>query len=148
MSDYIISRSNTLEQILSVLRSSSNAENRNHDVKPKFWATYKKAADEYDDAFLPRAHDNIGVILNFAGLLSVVICAFIGGMQPDSGDTTNALLVQLIQVTVEGSSAINDISNLSSTAIYSVSNNMAQTLAYIGLALSLLTAFVAVVVKQ
>jgi hypothetical protein len=65
MSDYIISRSNTLEQILSVLRSSSNAENRNHDVKPKFWATYKKAADEYDDAFLPRAHDNIGVILNF-----------------------------------------------------------------------------------
>ncbi|KAG1839567.1 hypothetical protein DFJ58DRAFT_667718, partial [Suillus subalutaceus] len=143
-----MSRSITLEQILSVLRSSSVPEERSNDVKSNFWASYKKAADEYDDAFLERAHDNIGVILNFAGLLSVVISTFIGGMQPDSGDTTNALLVQLIQVSVDGPSAVDDISNLSSTTGYSSSTVWAQTLAYIGLALSMLAAFGAVVGKQ
>ncbi|KAG1822041.1 uncharacterized protein BJ212DRAFT_1426470 [Suillus subaureus] len=69
-------------------------------------------------------------------------------MQPDSGDTTNALLVQLIQVTVHGSSAIPDISNLSSTTRYPSSTAWAQTLAYIALALSILAAFGAVVGKQ
>ncbi|KAG1840696.1 hypothetical protein DFJ58DRAFT_666957, partial [Suillus subalutaceus] len=143
-----MSRSNILEQILGVLRTSSIAEERSNDVKSKFWATYKKVSDEYDDDFLNRAHGDIGIILTFAGLLSAAICTFIGGMQPDSGDTTNALLVQLIQVTVHGSSAVPDISNLSSTTLYPSSTAWAQTLAYIALALSILAAFGAVVGKQ
>jgi hypothetical protein len=86
--------------------------------------------------------------VNQAGLLSAAICTFIGGMQPDTGDTTNALLVQLIQVTVHGSSAVQDISHLSSTTPYPSSTAWAQTLAYIGLALSISAAFGAVVGKQ
>ncbi|KAG2362584.1 hypothetical protein BDR07DRAFT_1333020, partial [Suillus spraguei] len=138
----------TLKQILSVLRTSSIAEERSNDIKSKFWATYKKVSDDYDDDFLKRAHGDIGIILTFAGLLSATISTFIGGMQPDSGNTTNALLVNLIQVTVNGSSAVHDISNLSSTTPYSTSTVWAQALAYTALALSILAAFGAVVVKQ
>ncbi|KAG2070777.1 hypothetical protein BDR04DRAFT_992489, partial [Suillus decipiens] len=116
------------------------------DVKSKFWATYKKVSDGYDDDFLARAHGDIGIILTFAGLLSATISTFIGGMQPDSGNTTNILLMQLIQISVNGSSA--NIGNLSSTTRYSTSTIWAQALAYIGLALSILAAFGAVVVKQ
>ncbi|KAG1790013.1 uncharacterized protein HD556DRAFT_1243012, partial [Suillus plorans] len=141
-------RSNTLQHILSLLSSSSIAEKHSKDIKSKFWTTYKKVADEYDDDFLQRAHGDIGVILTFAGLLSAVISTFIGGMQPDSGVTTNALLVQLIQVTVDGPSAVHNISNLSSVTHYSSLTIWAETLAYIGLALSILAAFGAVVGKQ
>jgi hypothetical protein len=69
MSDYIMTRSHTLEQILSVLRTSSIAEERSNDDKSKFWATYKKVSDEYDDDFLKRAHGDIGIILTFVRLL-------------------------------------------------------------------------------
>ncbi|KAG2070785.1 hypothetical protein BDR04DRAFT_1076372, partial [Suillus decipiens] len=143
-----MSRSDILEQILSVLRTSSIAEELSNDVKSKFWATYKKVSDEYDNDFLARAHGDIGIILTFAGLLSAVISTFIGGMQPDSRDTTNALLVQLIQVIVDGPSAVHDIGNLSPTTRYSSSAVWVQTLAYSGLALSILAAFGAVVGKQ
>ncbi|KAG2107583.1 hypothetical protein BD769DRAFT_131158 [Suillus cothurnatus] len=146
--DLVRNMSHTLEQILSVLRTSSIAEERSNDDKSKFWATYKKVSDEYDDDFLKRAHGDIGIILTFAGLLSAAICTFIGGMQPDTGDTTNALLVQLIQVTVHGSSAVQDINHLSSITPYPSSTAWAQTLAYIGLALSISAAFGAVVGKQ
>lgn len=144
--DLVTNLSNTLEQILGVLRTSSIAEERSNDVKSKFWATYKKVSDGYDDDFLARAHGDIGIILTFAGLLSATISTFIGGMQPDSGNTTNILLMQLIQISVNGSSA--NIGNLSSTTRYSTSTIWAQALAYIGLALSILAAFGAVVVKQ
>ncbi|KAG1782204.1 hypothetical protein EV702DRAFT_929764, partial [Suillus placidus] len=118
------------------------------DVKSKFWATYKKVSNEYDDDFLGRAHGDIGIILTFAGLLSAVISTFIGGMQPNSGDTTNELLLQLIQITAGGSNAVQNIGNLSSVTRYSSSTVWIQTLAYIGLALSILAAFGAVVGKQ
>ncbi|KAG2120490.1 uncharacterized protein F5147DRAFT_563612, partial [Suillus discolor] len=143
-----MSRSKTLQHILGLLRSSSIAEEHSKDMKSKFWATYKKVADEYDDDFLQRAHGDIGVILTFAGLLSAVISTFIGGMQPDSGVTTNALLVQLIQVTVDGPSAVHNINNLSSVTHYSSLIIWVETLAYISLALSILAAFGAVVGKQ
>ncbi|KAG2078333.1 hypothetical protein BDR04DRAFT_998369, partial [Suillus decipiens] len=143
-----MSRSNTLEQILSVLKTSTIAEEPSNDDRSKFWVTYKKVSDEYDTDFLKREHGNVNIILTFAGLLTAGISTFIGGMQPDSGDTTNALLVQLIQVTVNGPSAIHDINNLSATAPYSSSIVWAQTLAYIALVLSILAVFGAVVGKQ
>ncbi|KAG2109033.1 uncharacterized protein F5147DRAFT_836864 [Suillus discolor] len=140
--------SDTLGHILEVLRESTIAGERGKDDRSKFWAKYKKISNGYDDDFLNRAQGDIFVILTFAGLLSTVIATFIIGMQPDPGDTTNALLVQFIAITVNGSSAAHDISNLSSLTGYSSSTVWIQTLTYMSLALSIIAAFGAVLGKQ
>jgi hypothetical protein len=54
-----------LEQILDVLRGSNIAEERGKDVESKFWASYKKVSNEYDDDFLERANDDMAIILTF-----------------------------------------------------------------------------------
>ncbi|KAJ8585608.1 hypothetical protein M405DRAFT_796607 [Rhizopogon salebrosus TDB-379] len=56
---------NTLEQIHDVLRGSTIAEERGKDVQSKFWATYKRVSNEYDDDFLERANDDMAIILTF-----------------------------------------------------------------------------------
>ncbi|KAG2360144.1 hypothetical protein BDR07DRAFT_171010 [Suillus spraguei] len=94
--------SDTLDQILDVLKGSTIAEERGIDANSKFWATYKKDSTEYDDDFLGRANDDMGIILTFAGLFSAVNSTFIVGMQPNPGDTTNVLLLHLIQISVNG----------------------------------------------
>ncbi|KAG2357910.1 hypothetical protein BDR07DRAFT_1490104 [Suillus spraguei] len=68
-------------------------------------------------------------------------------MQPDSGDTTNALLVQLIQITVNGTNSVPDTSHLSSSMQYSSSAVRAHGIAYGGLLLSLFTAILAFLLK-
>ena len=68
-------------------------------------------------------------------------------MKPDSGDTTNALMLQIINIMVNGPDAVN-ISNLSSSTPYSSSTVWMQTLSYGSLAFSLLAAFGAVLGKQ
>jgi hypothetical protein len=68
-------------------------------------------------------------------------------MQPNPGDTTNALMVQLIQITANPNAGY-DISNLSSSTSYSSSIAWTQTLAYASLAFSVLAAFGAVIGKQ
>ncbi|KAG1847855.1 hypothetical protein DFJ58DRAFT_477554 [Suillus subalutaceus] len=60
--------SNTLEQILDVLRKSTIAEH-SKDVDSNFWETYKKVSTEYDDDFLVRANDDMGIILTFLSTL-------------------------------------------------------------------------------
>jgi hypothetical protein len=67
-------------------------------------------------------------------------------MQPNPGDTTNALMVQLIQIIA--TSNVPDISNLSSATNYASSMVWMQTLAYASLAFSVLAAFGAVMGKQ
>lgn len=67
-------------------------------------------------------------------------------MQPNSLDTTNALLVLLIQITLNGPSAAQSASLSSSTNYPSIF--WMQALAYMSLALSLLAAFGAVMGKQ
>src|ERR1700709_534033 len=68
-------------------------------------------------------------------------------MQPNPGDTTNVLMVQLIQIIV-ASDVPHDISNLSSSTSYPSSTVWIQTLAYASLAFSVLAAFGAVMGKQ
>jgi len=62
-------RLNTLEQILGVLRGSTIAEERGKDVESKFWATYKKVSNEYDNDFLERANDDMAIVLVFVCLV-------------------------------------------------------------------------------
>ncbi|KAG2103375.1 uncharacterized protein F5147DRAFT_543203, partial [Suillus discolor] len=118
------------------------------DDNSRFWATYKKVSTEYDDDFLRRANDDMTIILTFAGLFSAVNSTFIAGMQPNPGDTTNILLLHLIQITVNGPNSVPDISNLSSSTVYPPSTVWVQTLAYASLAFSVLAAFGAVLGKQ
>ncbi|KAG1805477.1 uncharacterized protein BJ212DRAFT_1469058, partial [Suillus subaureus] len=144
----LIKMSDTLGQILDVLKGSTIAEELGKDDNSKFWATYKKVSTEYDDNFLERANDDMGIILTFAGLFSAVNSTFIVGMQPNPGDTTNALLLYLIQITVNGPNSVPNINTLSSSTGFSSSTVWVQTLAYSSLAFSVLAAFGAVLGKQ
>ncbi|KAJ8586814.1 hypothetical protein M405DRAFT_716328, partial [Rhizopogon salebrosus TDB-379] len=118
------------------------------DVESKFWATYKKVSNEHDNDFLERANDDMGIILTFAGLFSAVNSTFIIGMQPNPGDTTNILMLQLIKIIADIPNAASDISYLSSSTGYPSSIVWMQTLAYASLAFSVLAAFGAVMGKQ
>ncbi|KAG1727874.1 hypothetical protein EDB19DRAFT_1642767 [Suillus lakei] len=141
-------RSKTDEKILNERQGLPIAAERDKDADSKFWATCDKVSTQYDDDFLTRANDDMGIILTFAGLFSAVNSTFIIGMQPHPGDTTNVLLLHMIQITVNGPNSVPDISNLSSSTGYPSSTIWMQTLAYASLAFSVLAAFGAVVGKQ
>ena len=68
-------------------------------------------------------------------------------MQPNPGDTTNALMVQLIKAVVNGPNAVN-ISDLSSSTPYASSTVWTQALSYASLAFSVFSAFGAVLAMQ
>lgn len=136
----------TLREIVDILQTSTIAEERGKDLRSKFWAAYKKVSGEFDDNMLERCNGNMDILLLFAGLFSAANTAFIIAMQPNPLDTTNALLVQLIQITLQGPSATTPVIHSASTN-YS-SNFWMEALAYMSLALSLLAAFGAVLGKQ
>jgi hypothetical protein len=71
-------------------------------------------------------------------------------MQPNPGDTTNALLLYLIQISVNGTHSVPDISNLSPSTELELASSTAwiQMLTYLSLSLSLLAAFGAALGKQ
>lgn len=135
-----------LQDIIELLKSSTIVEEKGKDVRPKFWAEYKKVSGEFDDNMLDWCNGNMDTILIFAGLFSGINTAFIMAMQPNSLDTTNALLVLLIQITLDGPSAAQSTSISSSTNFPPIF--WMQALAYMSLALSLLAAFGAVMGKQ
>ncbi|KAG1767542.1 hypothetical protein EDD22DRAFT_751326, partial [Suillus occidentalis] len=113
------------------------------DTLSRFWAAYKKFSGEYDDNMLERCNSSMDILLIFAGLFSAVNTAFIIAMQPNPGDTTNALLRQLIQITANSSSAAQTtFISPTPTAVWP------QVIAYVSLALSLIAAFGAVLAKQ
>ncbi|KAG1734143.1 hypothetical protein EDB19DRAFT_2026578 [Suillus lakei] len=85
--------------------NSTIAKERAKDTLSKILAAYKTVSDEYDDDMLesPVIPSNMS---NWqAGLFSAINTAFIIVMQPNPTDTTNVLLVQLIQTTFNVSSA-------------------------------------------
>ncbi|KAG1720762.1 uncharacterized protein EDB91DRAFT_1029079, partial [Suillus paluster] len=116
------------------------------DMRSRFWAAYKKVSGEHDDNMFERCNDNMNILLTFAGLFSAANTAFIIAMQPNPVDTTNALLVQLIQITLYGPSAAQPTTLSSSTNYFPIF--WTQALSYMSLALSLLAAFGAVMGKQ
>ncbi|OAX33210.1 hypothetical protein K503DRAFT_749010 [Rhizopogon vinicolor AM-OR11-026] len=93
---------------------------------------------------LERCNSNMDIVLIFAGLFSAVNTAFIISTQPSPVDTTNALLIQLVQAYVPSTTQITTLPSpgYSSTGIWT------QALAYASLAFSLLAAFGAVLGKQ
>ncbi|KAJ8586861.1 hypothetical protein M405DRAFT_709973, partial [Rhizopogon salebrosus TDB-379] len=117
------------------------------DPLSKFWAGYKKVSSEYDDEMVERCNGNMDIVLIFAGLFSAINTTFIVSMQPNPINTTNTLLVQLIQNKAYGPTAIQP-ATLSSLTSYSSSDVWTQALAYLSLAFSLLAALGAVLGKQ
>jgi len=85
---------------------------------------------------------------NQAGLFSAVNTAFILAMQPNPVDTTNALLVQLTNITLINSSSTQSPILYPSIDPYYSSKIWTQALAYTSLVFSLFTAFGAVMGKQ
>lgn len=136
-----------LEQILEVLRNPTNAKETAKDALSKFWAAYKIVSDEYDDDMLERCNENMQIVLIFAGLFATVNTAFIIAMQPNPIDTTNALLVQLVQNTSDGRS-ITQPTILPRSTGFSSSKFWMQALAYASLGFNLLAAYGAVMGKQ
>ncbi|KAJ8588988.1 hypothetical protein M405DRAFT_739312, partial [Rhizopogon salebrosus TDB-379] len=139
-----------LQEILQVLQKSSTAEEtlKAKDPLSKFWASYQKVSSQYDDEMLERCNGNMDIVLIFVpGLFSAVNTAFIIALQPNFAETTNILLVQLIQIATYGPTAIQPAS-LSSLTSYSPSRVWTQVLAYMSLSFSLLAALGAVMGKQ
>ncbi|OAX34030.1 hypothetical protein K503DRAFT_835347 [Rhizopogon vinicolor AM-OR11-026] len=135
-----------LQQTVEVLQNSTIAVETAKDPLSKFWGAYKKVASEHDDEMLERCNGNMDIVLIFAGLFSAINTAFIIATQPDPVNTTNTLLVQLIQITAYGPTSIQPAA-LSSFAGYP-SNFWTQALAYVSLGFSLLAALGAVLGKQ
>ncbi|KAG1750524.1 uncharacterized protein EDB91DRAFT_1046188, partial [Suillus paluster] len=135
-----------LREIVDFLKTSTIAEEKEQDVRSNFWAAYNKVSGEYDDNMLERCNGYMDILLLFAGLFSAVTTAFIIAMQPNPVDTTNTLLVQLIQITVYGASAAQPTILSPSTNYPSIF--WMQALSYMSLALSLLSTFGAVMGKQ
>lgn len=133
-------------EILEALKRAE-LEKADKDVRSQFWETYEVVAEEVDSEFLERYNGDIDIIPTFAGLFSAVTTSFIIASQPNPGDTTNALLIQLILLAANGTSAPQSIT-LPQPAGYSSSNVWAQSLAYASLLLSLFAAFGAILGKQ
>ncbi|KAG2076159.1 hypothetical protein BDR04DRAFT_1090040 [Suillus decipiens] len=140
--------SNTLEQILDVFKGLTIAPERGIDDNSKFWQIYQKSSIGFRNSLVKQVNSDISIILTFGGLLSAVIATSIAGMQPNPGDTTNTLLVQLIQIAANSTNSVPDVSNLSSSTHYSSSTVLAQAFAYASLLFSLFAAFGAVFAKQ
>ncbi|KAG2030452.1 hypothetical protein BDR03DRAFT_1017092 [Suillus americanus] len=114
--------------MLDVLKGSATVEELGKDDNSKFCATYEKISTEYDDDdFLGRASDDMGIILTFAGILSLVNSTFI---------------------IVNGPNSAPDINTASSSTGFSSSTVWVQKLAYVSLAFRVLAAFGAVMRKQ
>ncbi|KAH7919051.1 hypothetical protein BV22DRAFT_1075737 [Leucogyrophana mollusca] len=54
-----------LEQILQTLKGSSIAQQSGNDPKSRFWATYKREAEDYDSEFLEKYKDDMDIVLIF-----------------------------------------------------------------------------------
>jgi hypothetical protein len=54
-----------LQDIVNVLESSTIVKEKAKDVRPKFWAAYKKVSGEFDDNMLDWCNGNMDTILIF-----------------------------------------------------------------------------------
>ncbi|KAG1873877.1 hypothetical protein F4604DRAFT_758585 [Suillus subluteus] len=141
---------NPPQQTIKVLETSGISKAGEQDVSSKVWVGIEKTTDKYNDdidKISQRCNEDINIIMLFAGLFSAVDTAFLIAMQSNPADTTNDLLVQLLQNTLNTSSVAQPVA-FSPTATYSSSSLWMQVLAYASLTFNLLAAFGAVFGKQ
>ncbi|KAH7923290.1 hypothetical protein BV22DRAFT_1015736, partial [Leucogyrophana mollusca] len=141
----------TLEKSTRTLKESAIAQESGTDNQSRFWAKYKRQAEDYDSEFLEKYKDDMDIVLIFSGLFSAVSTTFITTMQsslsPNPTDTTNALLMQVIQA-INGSSLSGQSLNPPTWNGPGMTVIWTQSLLYASLCASLLAALGAVLGKQ
>ncbi|PBK69300.1 hypothetical protein ARMSODRAFT_156620 [Armillaria solidipes] len=120
----------------------------------RFWRTYTDEALIIDGEMVDVYHDTINVLLVFAGLFSAVLTTFViqtsQNLRPDYTEVSASLLIELVGL----QRAANLSSNPSSPFYPSISFTPSSadvwlnSLWFVSLTLSLITALVAVLVKQ
>ncbi|KAK0227442.1 hypothetical protein EDD85DRAFT_150866 [Armillaria nabsnona] len=116
----------------------------------RVWQTYVEEAASFDGEKLDEYRDTIDVLLVFAGLFSAVLTTFVAqtsqNLQPNYGEASAILLLQLLMTTNGSQPSIPS----SPTDYFSpnVSDVWINSLWFVSLTLSLITALVAVLVKQ
>ncbi|KAK0231796.1 hypothetical protein EDD85DRAFT_775223, partial [Armillaria nabsnona] len=121
----------------------------------RFWLTYVDEALIFDEEMVEIYNDDINVLLVFAGLFSAVVSAFViqsaQSLQPDNTAVSASLLIELVGY----QRAASDTSSIPLSPFYpaisfspSTTDVWVNSLWFISLTLSLITALVAVLTKQ
>ncbi|KAN0092555.1 hypothetical protein V8E55_003339 [Tylopilus felleus] len=132
-------------------KTSNDPAANTTDRVTQFWTKYSKEADDYDDHFLEKSGNNIEGVLLFSGLFSAVSASFLvsiqAGLKPDPTDTTNALLMMLVNAN-NHSAFSNQALGIPAWNGPSPTTVCCQALGYAALSASLLAALGAVLAKQ
>ncbi|KAK0439129.1 hypothetical protein EV421DRAFT_1713719 [Armillaria borealis] len=121
----------------------------------RFWLTYVDEALIFDEEMVEIYNDDINVLLVFAGLFSAVVSAFViqsaQSLQSDYTAISASLLIELVGY----QQAASDTSSIPLSPFYpaisfspSTTDILVNSLWFISLTLSLITALVAVLTKQ
>ncbi|KAK0217212.1 hypothetical protein IW262DRAFT_1275882, partial [Armillaria fumosa] len=120
--------------------------------KARIWSIYLDEAANFDANMLAEWRDTIDVLLVFAGLFSAVLTAFMvqtsQSMQPDYNQASTFLLLEVLKATVSNGSQISIPSSPTDFFSPSRSDEWLNSMWFVSLTLSLITALVAVLVKQ
>ncbi|KAK0227457.1 hypothetical protein EDD85DRAFT_776810, partial [Armillaria nabsnona] len=120
--------------------------------KARIWPIYNEEAADFDANMLAEWRDTIDVLLVFAGLFSAILTTFVvqtsQNMQPDYNQASAFLLLEILKATASNGSQISIPSSPTDFFSLSRSDEWLNSLWFVSLTLSLITALVAVLVKQ
>ncbi|KAK0443169.1 hypothetical protein EV421DRAFT_1685371, partial [Armillaria borealis] len=118
----------------------------------RIWPIYLEEAADFDASMLAEWRDTIDVLLVFASLFSAVLTTFVvqtsQNMQPDYNKASMFLLFEILKATASNGTQISIPSTPTSFFSSSRSDEWLNSLWFVSLTLSLITALVAVLVKQ
>ncbi|KAK0217209.1 hypothetical protein IW262DRAFT_1276486, partial [Armillaria fumosa] len=118
----------------------------------RIWPIYNEEAADFDANMLAEWRDTIDVLLVFAGLFSAVLTTFVvqtsQNMQPDYNEASMLLLFEILKATASSGSQPSIPSSPTSFFSPSRSDVWINSLWFVSLTFSLVTALVAVLVKQ
>ncbi|KAK0433909.1 uncharacterized protein EV420DRAFT_1623914 [Desarmillaria tabescens] len=118
----------------------------------RIWSIYLEEAADFDANMLAEWRDTIGVLLVFAGLFSAVLTTFVvqtpQNMQPDYGEASMLLLFEILKATASNRSQSSIPSSPIAFFSASRSDEWMNSLWFVSLTFSLITALVAILVKQ
>ncbi|KIJ48424.1 hypothetical protein M422DRAFT_133474, partial [Sphaerobolus stellatus SS14] len=124
------------------------------DKRNRFWSAYDRLSKETDEEFIERYNGDLDVQLIFAGLFSAVCSTFIvdlkSDLEPQPGDATNALLVLLLDTSLNRTVTPQNIAlaSIAQAPRLSHSELVAHSFAYASFSLSLFAAVCTVLGKQ
>ncbi|PBK79539.1 hypothetical protein ARMGADRAFT_1049129 [Armillaria gallica] len=118
----------------------------------RIWPIYLEEAADFDANMLAEWRDTIDVLLVFAGLFSAVLTTFVvqtsQNMQPDYSQESAFLLFEILKATMSNGTQSSLPSSHTTSFSPSPSDEWINSLWFVSLTLSLITALVTVLVKQ